>query len=113
MNSAAVDNCLEVREAIDLALVRAPVVLDPPVIDQFLQVGEVGSILPSSIRHLAGKASVLPPRIQIGEALIGNGDFEWCDSGHRYAPTTVAACNNPAPAAPRRLPSPLPASTTS
>src|SRR5260370_15163736 len=112
MNSAAVDNCLEVREAIDLALVRAPVVLDPPVIDQFLQVGEVGSILPSSIRHFAGKASVLEPRIQIGEDLIANVDFTWFDIGHRSTPAPIGPYNNPAPVAARVLPSRLNASIT-
>src|SRR5260370_42100679 len=104
MNSAPVDNCLEVREAIDLALVRAPVVLDPPVIDHFLQVGEVGSILPSSIRHFVGKASVLEPRIQIGEDLTGNVDFKWFDIGHRYTPATSGPYNKPAPVPARVLP---------
>ena len=51
VNSESVDARLEMREAIDFALMRAPVVFRSPVLDQFLEVGEIGSVLPRRYRE--------------------------------------------------------------
>src|SRR5208337_4890440 len=60
VNAESVNARLEMREAIDLALMRAPVVFGSPVLDQFLEVGEIGSILPRGTGKLVGKARALP-----------------------------------------------------
>src|SRR5882672_12106761 len=114
MNSVSVDIRLEMREAIDLALMRPPVVLVAPVLDQLLQIGEIRSILPASIGHFIGKASVLEARLQVGERGVGHLDFESFDIGHGHYSglTRVSSYSSPAPVAARVLPSRLNASIT-
>ena len=79
VNSEPVNARLEMREAIDFALMRAPVVFGSPVLDQFLEVGEIGSILPRGIGNLVGKARVVEPRAQVGEHFVGHLDAERLD----------------------------------
>jgi hypothetical protein len=56
VNAEAVDFRAELGEAIDLGLVRPPVVVRPPILDELPQVGEIGAVLPSGIGHFVGKA---------------------------------------------------------
>ena len=85
MNSESVDLRLEMREAVDLALMRAPVVFRPPVLDQFLQVGEIGAVLPRRIGNFIGKARLLEPRAQVVKDGVGHLDAKRFDffNGHR------------------------------
>ena len=84
MNSESVDLRLELRETIDLALLGAPVVLGPPVLDQFLQVSEIGAVLPTSVGNLVGKTRAAEASTQVGEHFDRHLDAKRFDlsSGH-------------------------------
>ena len=79
VNAESVNARLEMREAIDLALMRAPVVLRPPVLDQFLQVSEIGAVLSPGIRNLVGQARILETSAQVDEHFVGHLNAERFD----------------------------------
>src|SRR5208282_340856 len=110
VNSESVNARLEMREAIDCALLRAPVVFGSPVLDQFLEVGEIGSILPRGVGNLAGKARVLEPRAQVGEHCVGHLDAERLDFATAHWNLRGNSYSGPAPVDPRVEPSRLNAS---
>src|SRR5580692_7142233 len=66
----------------------APVVARAPVLDQLLQIGEVGAVAPSGIAHLAGQARTRQTLAQIGQHFVGNryGKFLDRTMRHRRSP---------------------------
>src|SRR5260370_21473064 len=56
MNRYPVDLGLVVGVGIHLALVLTPVVFCVPVLDEFLQIGGVGAVLPMGVTEVAGEA---------------------------------------------------------
>jgi|HubBroStandDraft_6_1064221.scaffolds.fasta_scaffold1191443_1 hypothetical protein len=74
VNAASADIHFELCEPVELALVRPPVIARAPVIDQFPEVGEMGSVLPARIRDFAGQAGARQPLLEVGEHLVGDCD---------------------------------------
>ena len=71
----SVDLGLVVVERIQLLFLLAPVVLIAPVRDQFLQLGDVGPVLPT-VANLVGKPRPGQPSIEIFKHRIWHGDLE-------------------------------------
>ena len=56
VEALASDSNTEMMPAVELAFLRAPVVLGPPVLDQSLNIGQVGAVIPALIWDLAWPA---------------------------------------------------------
>ena len=83
VNVEAVDAGLEVVEAVERPLLRAPVVLVPPVRHQLAHVVQVAAVGPAGALQLVGEARVLEPRLQIVQHGIRHVDHERHDGVRR------------------------------
>jgi hypothetical protein len=61
MDRDALDAGREVMEGVDLALGATPIVALNPILDQVLQVIEIGALLPSIIGEVGCEACALKP----------------------------------------------------
>ena len=77
VDAGALDIHLEMREAIHLALVGAPVVARAPILNQLFEIREVGAVGPAGVGDLSGQPRARKPLPQIGEHLVGNRDGEF------------------------------------
>jgi hypothetical protein len=97
---------LEVRQRVELALVRSPVEAVGPVRHQRSQRLALRSLLPSGVVHLIGPAGVAQPPSQVGEHRVLDADRERSRGNlHTHAPTV--------PATEHRVPERLTRSSTS
>ena len=69
----------ELVEAVQPALLGAPVESVRPVRDQTAEVREIGALLPRPARRLIRPPRPSQPRLEVREDLIGNLDREWLD----------------------------------
>src|SRR5262249_48633890 len=63
-------------ELIEKPFLRAPVVLIPPVGDQFLEVLPIGSVVPATSGDFVREARLGQPLFQINEHSVGHLDLE-------------------------------------
>ena len=76
VNVDAVDIRLEVIELVQLLLVRSPVVMVTPIVDEALEIGEVRAVVPPDVGELVGKAGPRQPLLQVGQHGVGNLNLE-------------------------------------
>src|SRR5262249_31157966 len=64
----------ELAERVQLGLLGPPIVVVTPVVDQLLEIRQVRTVLPASIRNLVGPADSGQPSAQILEDVVGDSD---------------------------------------
>src|ERR1700730_15255932 len=79
VNVEPVEVRLELVELIQPPLLRPPVVPVAPVRNQFLEVGEVRSVVPPYLGNFVGEAGPRQPLLQVGQHGVRDVNFEWDD----------------------------------
>src|SRR5260370_37583392 len=72
----AVDRAFVVRERVHLVFVPAPVGFGPPVLDEFLQIIEIGAVLPAGVAEVTREAGAAQAILEIRERHLGYSDFK-------------------------------------
>ena len=76
MDGHPLDLDAEVREAVHLRLVCAPVVAVQPVIRELAQVAAVNSVAPAFVREVRGPVDALQALAQVLQLFLGDCDLE-------------------------------------
>ena len=76
MHVLAVDRRRVLIERVQAGLLRPPVVLIGPVVDQLAQVGHVGTEVPPGAGNLIGEAGIVQSLTEIGQLGVGDCDTE-------------------------------------
>ena len=89
VDALAVDRRGELREAVQLRFVFAPVVLLAPVVGEVLERGLLDAVFPVGVLHGLGPAGALEALAQISQRRVGHRDLERLDAlvGHLDPPT--------------------------
>ena len=82
---------------------QAPVETVPPMRDEALQEIEIGAIAPPGAVDGIGPAGAGEPCLEVGDVLLGDGDFKGC-GGHGCAPCRLRSPPMPPPPRALRLP---------
>src|SRR5437016_912754 len=86
-----VDISLELIECVQTLLLSAPVVLVTPILDEALEICEVGAVIPPRVRKLVREARLCQPPFQVRQRGIGNLNFKGED---RLACTNLPGCGS-------------------
>jgi hypothetical protein len=103
VDTDTVDVRAVVRETVQVALVRTPVVFVSPVVDEPLEISEVRPLLPCTARRRRGPACRRQAPLQLAECLVADLNREGLDRGacppvaatHASAPTIVSLSAKP------------------
>ena len=79
VNANVVHLGFEVSKPIEIGFVLTPVIGIEPVGNQFLQVAEIGTGVPTAVLYLIGPAGVFQSLPQVSQQLWRNVDSEWTD----------------------------------
>ena len=88
MDALAIDFGGVVLQPVQAGFVRSPVVLLDPVTNQFLQVRQVGALIPITTRNLIGVPRFTQPGAQISKDVVADVDAK---RGYRHGGQTVTA----------------------
>ena len=100
MYPEAVDRRLELREAVEARLARAPVILVAPICGDLLRVGERRSLRPVVNALALGPSRLAQPALEVVELRIGRGDsgkVRYCCSSNDLLPNCFSESSALAP----------------
>ena len=86
MDVQPVDGRHELVELVQSSFLGPPIELVAPVVDELLQIRQIGAVVPPGVRDLVWKADRLQPSLQVGEDAVRHSDRE----GHVVKGTTDA-----------------------
>ena len=92
LDAVGADRLRELRHAVQVGLLHAPVEAGPPVFAEFLHVGEVGAVLPAAVFDFGGPAGLREAALQVAQVGVGDLDLERLWHGSNLLESGVRCC---------------------